>query len=416
VSSGASIASSRWLTSVRQRASHAYLSRDVSQWPTPLLRSGRARLDAIIVPASRSAGHLQQTIELSALLGVSLVVLCSKQAKADEVAEQAARTPGTRSLVIEVSETWTHPDFPRRTSAQPFKQASANRRSDLSAKRNIGLLLARLHGWDKIVFADDDILSLQADSLSRLARQLENHQVAGMVVREHPDNSVVCHARRLAGQWQDVFVTGAVLGVRCNDLPLSFFPDIYNEDWFFFAGLAADRELPRIGEAKQAKYDPFADPDRARWEEFGDLLAEGLYALFGRQGPGLQFDDRLGAATSAYWLFFIEARLKVINRTLRLLYRLLDGDPNNSKASSALKSLSAAKCHLKDAIKPNLCASFIEAWREDLEDWQDFSSGVNTVGSTSEAMEFLGLWTWLGPNLIPPRSTRKKRSIILRAQ
>jgi hypothetical protein len=240
--------------------------------------------------------------------------------------------------------------------------------------------------------------------------------VAGMVVRDHPDNSVVCHARRLVGRWQDVFVSGAVLGVGCNDLPLSFFPDIYNEDWFFFAGAAADHELPSVGEAKQAKYDPFANPDRARCEEFGDLLAEGLYALFGRQGPGLPFDERLGAATSAYWWFFIEARLKLINRTLRLLNRLLDQDPNNSQASSALKSLSVAKCHLKDAIKPDLCASFIEAWREDLEDWAKLSSGVNNVGTTAEAMDFLGLANWLGPNLVPPRSIPKKGRTRLRIQ
>jgi hypothetical protein len=407
--SSARIASNRWLRNIRQRASHAHLSRDVSQLPTPPLRSRRARLDAIIVPASRSAEHLQQAIELSAFLGAFLVVLCSKKAKIDEVAEQAARTPAARSLVVEVSKTWTHPDFPRRTSARPFREASANRRSDLSAKRNIGLLLARLHGWTKIVFADDDIVSLQADSLIRLARQLENHQVAGMVVRDHPDNSVVCHARRVVGRWQDVFVSGAVLGVGCNDLPLSFFPDIYNEDWLFFAGAAADHELPSVGEAKQAKYDPFANPDRARWEEFGDLLAEGLYALFGRQGRGLPFDQRLGAATSAYWWFFIEARLKLINRTLRLLNRLLDCDPNNSEASSALKSLSAAKSQLKVAIKPDLCTNFIDAWLEDLEDWQKFSSGVNNVGTTAEAMDFLGLQNWQGPNLVPLLLNTKKR-------
>ena len=65
-----------------------------------------------------------------------------------------------------------------------------------------------------------------------------------MVVPQHPDNSVVCHARRLAGRFQDVFVSGAVLGVHCNSLPLSFFPDIYNEDWFFFAEGSGDPTAP----------------------------------------------------------------------------------------------------------------------------------------------------------------------------
>jgi hypothetical protein len=39
-------------------------------------------------------------------------------------------------------------------------------------------------------------------------------------------------------------------------LPLSFFPDIYNEDWFFFATEAAAGELPSVGFATQPEYGP----------------------------------------------------------------------------------------------------------------------------------------------------------------
>ena len=53
---------------------------------------------------------------------------------------------------------------------------------------------------------------------------------------------------------------------------------------------AAARKLPRVGHAKQAEYDPFANPDRARREEFGDLLAEGLYALMGGEDPSVPFE------------------------------------------------------------------------------------------------------------------------------
>ena len=100
---------------------------------------------------------------------------------------------------------------------------------------------------------------------------------------------MVCHARRDARLPQDVFLTGAVLGVHCNNLPLSFFPDIYNEDWFFFAREAASRDLRQVGQATQIEYNPYASPDRARQEEFGDLLAEGLYALIGEVNPMVQF-------------------------------------------------------------------------------------------------------------------------------
>ena len=105
--------------------------------------------------------------------------------------------------------------------------------------------------------------------------------IAGMVCRDFPDNSVVCHARRLAGFPQDNFVSGSVLGVNCDDLPFPFFPDIYNEDWFFFSKAVARLELANVGDAAQRPYKPFADPERARHEEFGDLLAEGLFSLIG---------------------------------------------------------------------------------------------------------------------------------------
>jgi hypothetical protein len=330
-------------------------------------------------------------IDLAGYLGVVLVVLSSKQTKVEQVARRVARTPGARSLIVPIPYGWKHAKFPTRTSAAEFKDANAGRQSDLSAKRNLGLLLARLHGWDKVAFVDDDVLD--TDNIARLAGQLERNQVAGMIVRRHPDNSVVCHARRLACFPQGVFVTGAVLGVHCNDLPLSFFPDIYNEDWFFFANEAAARRLPCVGIAKQAEYDPFATPDRARKEEFGDLLAEGLYALFGEEDPSVPFHEQLDAATRTYWSRFIEARHEVITETKTMLYRFTRPNADNGRVSSALKSLAAAENQLA-TITPDLCVNFLDAWRDDLGEWQRFSNRVKDVGSTREAMDFLEVKTW----------------------
>jgi hypothetical protein len=357
------------------------------------MRSRPGRLDAIIVPASRPASCLQPAIKLAAQLGVLLVVLCSKQTRADQVADWVSTSPRARALVVDIPKGWGHPKFPIQTSSQAFKAANADRASDLSAKRNIGLLLARLHGWNKIAFLDDDITVSETESVTRLVAQLDRHQVAGMIVREHPDNSVVCHARRDAGLWQDVFLTGAALGVHCNSLPLSFFPDIYNEDWFFFAHEAASRQLPCVGCAKQPEYKPYAKPERAQREEFGDLLAEGLYALMAEEHEGLPFGKQLGAATAEYWSRFIEARREVLTETMTLLGRRLDWDPNIGRLRAALESLTAAKDQL-GTLTPELCVNFLEAWQDDLNEWQTFSTAANNVGSTREAMDFLQLWTW----------------------
>jgi hypothetical protein len=387
-------ADSQSLKGVQQHASHAALYRDMSCVPAPLLGSRAGHLDAIVVPASRPATHLEPAIDLAARLDILLVVLCSKQTRTEQVAKRVSISPGARALVIEIPENWDHPKFPRQTSSQAFRRANAGRASDLSAKRNIGLLLARLHGWNKIAFLDDDITISDTDNVGRLAAQLDRHQVAGMIVREHPDNSVVCHARRDAGLQQDVFLTGAALGVHCNSLPLSFFPDIYNEDWFFFAPEAAARQLPRVGYAKQPEYDPYVRSKRARCEEFGDLLAEGLYALIAGEGPSVPFGERLGAATAEYWSLFMDARRQVLTETKSLLVGLLDKNGNGRRIFSAIASLEAAESQL-GKITADLCVHFIKAWRKDLADWQKFSNAVNNVGSTREAIGFLRLKTWI---------------------
>ena len=385
----------RSLKKVQQRASHAALSQDVSRVPAPPVRSRPGRLDAIIVPASRPASCLKPAINLTARLGVLLVVLCSKQIRAEQVAERVSTSPGARALVVEIPEKWSHPMFPTRTSDQVFRRASANRDSDLSAKRNIGLLLARLHGWNKIVFVDDDVTLSRTDNVARLAGQLDRYQMAGMIVRDYPDNSVVCHARRAAGLQQDVFLTGAVLGVHCNNLPLSFFPDIYNEDWFFFAREAASRQLRRVGQATQLEYNPYASPDRARREEFGDLLAEGLFALMDQVDPSVRFRDQLRTANEAYWSQFIDARHAVITGTMRLLADAVERTGDNTRFPSALASLAAAQNQLDHMITTDDCVSFVDAWQDDLEEWQSFSTGVNNVENTRDAMDFLQLNTWI---------------------
>ncbi len=376
---------------VIQRRSHLDLTRDISRTAGTAGRSKTGRLDAIIVPASRPASSLMPVMELAASMNVPLVLLCSKQARIERIMERVSRTRA-KCLIVNVPTGWCHPEFSFQTSHPAFRAVQAGRSSDLSLKRNLGMILARLHGWNKVVFIDDDII--KAGSLGRLAGQLDDHQVAGMIVRQHPDNSVVCHARRLAGFDQDVFVTGAVLGVHCNSLPLSFFPDIYNEDWFFFAQEAAQRRLSEVGQAVQTDYDPFASPDRASREEFGDLLAEGLFAMFASWTSETPLVDLLRRATRSYWSQFIDVRGNVIDKTGHALDELAQVDPGDRRIHAALDSLAAAQRLLTKSITPDLCTDFLEAWQEDLRRWQRFSTGVNNVRSTREAMDFLGLMSW----------------------
>ena len=380
-------------TEVHQNASHAELlqAKSYVRAEAPGGSPAQASLDAIVIPASRGAHALLASLELSVLLGVQLVALCSRKTLAGEVVELAARTPGSRVLAIDVPPGYAHSVLPRRTTAPEFRRVSAGRTTDLSVKRNLGLLLARLHGWSKILFLDDDIDSPSGETrfdlptVRRLGAELDSRQVTGLVCRSFPDNSVVCHARRLAGLPQDNFVTGSALGVNCADQPLPFFPDIYNEDWFFFSRQAANRQLSDVGEARQEPYDPYASTQRAREEEFGDLLAEGLYALFDRQTAEVPFGQRLAKADSTYWANFMIARAADLTRTADLLRSRDDED-----AHRAVRSLQAAERQLQ-RITPALCADFLRAWQADLADWQTATLRMNNLSNSQAAIRRLRL-------------------------
>lgn len=376
---------------LKQRLSHASLLTDVSS-STIRLRQTRW-FDAIVVPVTRPS-TLQRIIKLSASIPVPLVLLCSKQAKVEPVAQKVEETFGARALVIDVPEDCELRGGYQATAGYSFRAVSGGRSSDLSLKRNIGLLLARLRGWRKILFLDDDIYGLRPHEIANLAHQLDRYPVAAMRSWFFPDNSVVCHAGRLAGMPQDIFVSGAVLGVDTQHPGLSFFPDVYNEDWLFFAENAARRHLPKVGEVRQDQYEPFADPQRAAREEFGDVLAEGLYTIFDDR-PGWTFREQLEvAARRRYWASFLEDRASFIADVERRLEdhaaagRLVD-----KPAYSAMESLRYAKKELAE-ISPQLCVDFIEAWREDTDRWQRQLPAQGLRLGEREALDTLGLGSW----------------------
>jgi hypothetical protein len=312
----------------------------------------------------------------------------------DQVAERVEKTFGARALVIEVPVGYQLPDGPHLTSSEIFRDASADRSSDLSIKRNIGLLLGRLHGWNKLLFVDDDISHLRPADVGRLTSTLDRHPVASMVTRRFPDNSVVCHARRLAGFAQDVFVSGAVLGVHLQHPGLSFFPDVYNEDWFFFARQAADRYLPKVGEVRQLVYLPFADQQRAAREEFGDLLAEGLYALFDSE-QGSDFDEQMAiAAKTSYWRDFREIRLAMIRETLEKLTQYKAGPVIDPRVVDAEKALHVAEKQASD-ISAGLCVDYLDAWLQDERSWRKRLQDIGPVANERYALAELDLATWI---------------------
>ena len=362
-----------------QRSSHRSLISDRSADVSTTSR-GR-RLDAIIVPAARRAPRLRSVARLAAQYDTLLVILASHECTVEEAASLVGSTPGSRALIIEIPDDHTHDLLKLETSSKAFHDVNAGRKSNLSHKRNLGLMLSRLLGWEKIMFMDDDISRVTTSHLTKVATQLERHHVTGLVSMSFPDNSVVCHANRLCGADQDVFITGATLGVNMSAKPLDFFPDIYNEDWLAFASHAQAGRIISVGEGRQQGFNPYDDPQRAAREEFGDVIAEGLYSLFDEGRP-------LERATTTYWREFIDVRRSLIDQITETLPRI-----ETYESVQAQESMRHARKQL-DSIEPEDCWNFVSAWCDDRVVVDQRISNLKPVAGYAAARECLGLGIW----------------------
>jgi hypothetical protein len=372
----------------------------VLQYPThaellepscPSAPSAGPGLDAIIVPAARPAENLQTAVGLATETGARLIVLCSFRTHANDVRALLAKNSLPDAAVVAMPRKrskWILRDFEttRYVHNGPGKAVCGTRNSDLSMKRNTGLLIARMLGWERIFFMDDDIRSVSADTVlstvSLLGAAGGGYRAAAMSVEKYPDNSVVCHARREVGEYQGVFVSGSVLAVDCRG-PFDFFPDLYNEDWLFFYRDAAEERLATPGSlAEQLPYDPFADPQRAASQEFGDVIAEGLYALL-HSGLGAE------AADEEYWKQFLTDRNRVLDDVGRRLPSVRPSmRPESGRKIST--AISAAQQVLW-RVTAKMCAEYVAAWQRDLGRWGKVLANLEGASSIEDALRKTGL-------------------------
>jgi hypothetical protein len=366
---------------IRHFASH---ERFLRQWHSSAYLTTEL-LDAVIVPTVRPVANLDDAATVAATVSKRLVVFCSQKATAGAVRARFARA-GLDVAAVEVPQGYRHDLLAFATSGDEFRHLSplpAPR--DLSLKRNLGLLLATLLGWEKILFLDDDIYGTKPDDLRNVVAALDSRRIPCFLVEsEHDrapdqppteDNSAVCHARRLVGAAQGVFASASALGINCAR-QLSFFPDIYNEDWFFLLDEIRRSRVTRVGLVRQRGYNPY-QAVRARYEEFGDVLAEGLLTHLHLEIPG--------EPTEEYWAEFLEAR----GRMLRALDVSLG--ENNSPFAGAARVAAAAAEIQRQSLTPRDCVRFVECFRADRAEWAKRLEALPRCDSLADALRFLGL-------------------------
>lgn len=334
------------------------------------------RLDAIIVPTIRP-WSLGPAVRLAGELGCALVVLCSTADQEEEAWAEGQAHQGAL-LVTHVPPLLKPELLGLATFGHPENDIQPSSHVDIARKRNVGLLLSRLSGWRTVMFLDDDVTGMVAAQVTAAAGLTERYQVAGFCITDYPDNSVVCHAHRLAGGSQGVFPGGSAMVLDMASVS-TMFPPIYNEDWLFLFDAAQRRSVVRAGTLWQLEYEPFSDWVRAAREEFGDVIAEGLYRLLHEHGS-------VADADGPYWRDVLARRQALIDD---IAARLLD-QGNDPVIGYALMSLTAARKRL-DAINELACLSFVRTWRMDVEAWQGRLARLPALGDLASAAKFLEL-------------------------
>jgi len=330
---------------------------------------------AIIVPTVRRPAHLAHAANLAAQLECPLVTLHS--GKYTNAKAAAWRLPKeTDLLAIDILDP-AHlrlPDF-ETSSTLPLRFV---RRADTSAKRNLALILSHLLGWQRIVFLDDDIFVDDVSHLEAAAGLLSMYSAVGLSIGGFPDNSVVCHAYRDVGGNQESFIGGGALAVEMSRNH-SFFPNIYNEDWFYL--LDAKKGLQQLavtGAVRQRPYDPYRTPGRARAQEFGDVLAEGVFWLLDQSRSAAE-------AGPGHWMDFLARRERFIAHVLTMVEEAKLDPGEQSRMVAALKAAKGRLAH----ITPRMCQDYLRALSDDQERWRLHIEGLEKGLSLGAALRTL---------------------------
>lgn len=339
--------------------------------------AGTADLDAIIVPTIRPPAYLRHAVALSRDLGCPLVALCSGH-RASARNMTSIIDPAAELLAIDIGDV-ADLNLPRFATAGVLADTRSQedrdrhlaqgrdepdtrfqRGTDIAAKRNLGLALARMLNWRRVVFLDDDIEVSSTDDLRSAAALLDSYSAVGLSIGGFPDNSVVCHAYRDVGGAQESFIGGGALVVETTHTS-SFFPDIYNEDWFYMLEDAGLRPMSVTGAVIQNPYEPYRTPERARSEELGDVLAEGVFWL-------LDEGKTVWDADEEHWADFLDKRRRFIKGVLGRIPLTIGDAAERRRMQAALK----ASLGRLEYITPSLCVRYLDAWRADRETWRRY--------------------------------------------
>lgn len=338
----------------------------------------QGEVDAIFVPTFRRVAYLKDAASAAQSLGCRLVTLHSGiWTSAFEAA--AFVDPAVDLIAIDVPEV-DRLRLPGLETSRLLAGTIFEQRTDLSTKRNLALVLSHMLRWKRIIFLDDDIRVPNPDDLSRAAGLLDTHAAVGLGIGGMADNSMVCHAFRAVGGWQETFVGGGALAVAMKP-NRSFFPNVYNEDWFFLLNARKRlQQVASVGQVLQYPYDPYRIK-RARAEEFGDVLAEGIFWLLDQGKPASDGDLQ-------HWRDFLAHRKQFIQQVRSMVAKEASIAPTVRARMQEALTAALGRC---ERIDSELCVAYMKALAADQDRWQRYIQQVRRqpVPSLEKALRSL---------------------------
>jgi len=264
----------------------------IARWRSSGAGDPSSRLHAIYVPTKQRVQHVQDL--LNVLDGLDVPVFLLPSGHEDIPIDSSCQKRPVQQLCFREHAPSLDLLQSLRSAANPLFSTPAAT-WDLPLKRNYALWHARENGYRCILLLDDDIRGLD-DALFRTGTAaLQQWPIAGVFIDEFPDTSVIGHVELSVGERVIPFLSGSCLFVRC-DAPVGFFPQIYNEDWIFMASHMACGKVCSFGSIRQEPYDPFSESSRPVFQEPGEIIADGLFALLACGRYGDRFDESIWSA------------------------------------------------------------------------------------------------------------------------
>lgn len=226
---------------------------------------------------------------------------------------------------------------------------------DLPIKRSYALIHARENGFKKVLFVDDDMRMIKKDQVQKVNLLLNNYSIVGSFIEEFLDTSLLGHLEKLAGEVIYPFLSGSYLYLRPFKIK-SFFPNIYNEDWLFMIPYVINKTICSFGRVIQLSKNLFNNCEEIVLQEFGDIVAEGLYKL-------IEVNDYESRYDLMYWENVIKER-KIVFESLKEKIKEKYYIPLINIAIKTNKSIKA-----KD------CLDFILDWEDDNIKWNKHLGG-----------------------------------------